>query len=62
MKTLREQLIEKGFSQARTSEIDQKNTRTSTKPKERLSDREWAELMGVNRGTHRRVKGRVKQR
>ena len=62
MGTLQSELVEKGLSDARTSEVERKNTRTSTKPKERLSDREWAELMGTNRATHRRVKGRVKQR
>lgn len=56
------ELIEKGLSDARTGEIDRQNARTSIKSKERLSDREWRELMGTNRATHRRVKGRVKQR
>lgn len=62
MNTLREQLIEKGLSDARTGETDRQNTRTSTKSAERLSDRELRELMGINRQTHKRVGGRVRKR
>ena len=53
MKTAQEQ---------RTAEIDQKDTRTRDKREERLTDREWRELMGTNRQTYRRVNGAIRRR
>lgn len=57
MRTLQEQLTEKGLSEAHTQEKDNLNTQTSKRPKERLSAWELAELMGSNQDTFRRVKG-----
>lgn len=57
MRTLRDQLIEKGLSRPRAGEIDRKNTRTRDKREERMTDRELRELMGVNRPTYGRKKG-----
>lgn len=57
MKTLQDQLIEKGLSRPRTREIDQKNTRTREERSEQLTSREWAEIMGTNRPTYGRKKG-----
>ena len=57
MGTLQDQLIEKGLSQPRTSEVDRKSIRTREKQSERMSDRELAELMGTNRPTYTRKRG-----
>lgn len=57
MRTLKDQLIEKGLSRPRTGEIDRKSIRTSSRREERLTDRELAELMGVNRDVYRRGPG-----
>ncbi|PIC66754.1 hypothetical protein CSV71_08040 [Sporosarcina sp. P21c] len=57
MKSIQEQLIEKGLVQPVKQEIEQKDTRTSKKHNERLSEWELAELMGTNRQTYRRGPG-----
>lgn len=57
MRTLKDQLIEKGLSQVAGREIDRKSTRTRDKQEERLTDRELADLMGTNRPTYGRKKG-----
>jgi len=57
MRTLQEQLIEKGLSRPRAGEIERKNTRARGKQSELLSERELQELMGVNRPTYGRKKG-----
>ena len=62
MKSLQTELVEKGLSDARIGEVEQKNTRTRGKSSEQLSDREWAELMGVNRQTYTRKNGAVRKR
>ncbi|MFD1206655.1 hypothetical protein ACFQ38_16280 [Sporosarcina contaminans] len=57
MRTLKDQLIEKGLSRPRAGEIDQKSIRTRDRQEERLTDRELADLMGVNRDVYRRGPG-----
>ncbi|WP_252503261.1 hypothetical protein [Sporosarcina sp. Marseille-Q4943] len=57
MRTLQDQLIEKGLSQPAGREKAQKSIKTKGKRKERLTDRELAELMGTNRPTYGRKKG-----
>ena len=37
------------------------NTNTADNPKERLSEREWNEIMGVNRDTYTRRNGAVRK-
>ena len=61
MKSIQEQLIEKGLVQPVKQEIEQKDTRTSKKQNERLSERELRELMGVDRQTYRRVGGAIRR-
>ncbi|WP_421100966.1 hypothetical protein ACOKXV_11395 [Sporosarcina psychrophila] len=62
MKSSQMELVERGLSDARTGEIERKNTRTRGKSSEQLSDRDWAELMGVNRQTYTRKNGAVRKR
>ncbi len=62
MRTFKSEFDRLGILQTRRREIVQKSSKTSDKPKERLTDRDFAELMGVHRPTYGRVKGRVKQR
>ena len=61
MKSLQKELVEKGLSDARTGEVERKDTRTMGKS-EQLSDREWAELMGANRQTYKRKNGAIRRR
>ncbi|AMQ06748.1 hypothetical protein [Sporosarcina psychrophila] len=62
MKSLQTELVERGLSDARTGEVEQKNTRIRGKSSEQLSDREWTELMGSNRQTYKRVNGAIRKR
>lgn len=55
MRTLRTELIDKGLSDACTCEEEPKGI--NIKSKEKLSDRDLRELMGVNRDTFSRGKG-----
>ena len=57
MRTIQQQLKEKGLSEGRGTTEAFPNTKASAKPKERLTLWEFAELMGSNRDTFRRVKG-----
>lgn len=57
MRTLKSELIDKGLHKAFKQQTARKNIVTRDKPQERLSDRDWAELMGTNRPTYARGKG-----
>lgn len=57
MKTLQEQLIEKGLSTMKVSSVD-----NVQRPKEILSKREIEELMGCHRPTYRKVNGVTKRK
>ncbi|MDW0113780.1 hypothetical protein QT711_11330 [Sporosarcina saromensis] len=57
MKTLQTELVEKDLSRPRTGEVEQKSIRTRGSRKERLTSRDWAEIMGTNRPTYGRKKG-----
>lgn len=62
MKTLQDQLIAKGFSQTRVSEVGRESTMVKDKPKEHLTLRELEELMGTRRDRFKRVNGAVRRR
>ncbi|TWT04618.1 hypothetical protein [Planomicrobium sp. CPCC 101079] len=55
MRTLQQQLTEKGLSDK--PELKEKNERQFQKFKESLNDIDWADLMGCNKQTYRRAKG-----
>lgn len=57
MRTIQDQLREKGLSASFRDTGKPLNTNASKKSKEQLTDREWTEIMGSNRDTFRRVKG-----
>lgn len=57
MRTLQEQLTEKGLVHSVKREVEQKGTKARTKRNERLSERELADLMGTRRPTYGRAKG-----
>lgn len=57
MKSLREQLVEKGLVQPVKREKERKNTKARKKRDERLSERELRELMGINMPTYGRARG-----
>lgn len=55
MRTMRDQLLEKGLS---NGSKDFERPKIPIKlQSEKLSDREWAEIMGSNRNTFKRAKG-----
>lgn len=62
MRTLQSELIRNGLLQDFTSVINQKNTKARDIHEERLTDRDWRELMGENRQTYKRVNGAVRRR
>lgn len=62
MKTLKDQLIEKGLAQSSLQIKEKLNTTTRDKQVGRLTRRELAELMGVNRDTFKRVGGAIRRR
>lgn len=57
MRTLQTELIQKGLSK-------EENNRASKRrqPKEKLSQREIEELMGIRRSTYKRVNGSFRQK
>lgn len=57
MRTIQEQLREKGLSDSREATGVDSNAKALPKVKETLSKREWAEIMGSNRDTFRRTRG-----
>lgn len=61
MRTFKSEFTRLGLLQTRRREITMKS-KASDKPKERLTDRDWAEIMGVNRQTYKRVNGAVRRR
>jgi len=62
MRTFKSEFTRLGLLQTRRREVTLKGSKTSDKQEERLTDRDFLELMGVHRPTYGRVKGRVKQR
>lgn len=62
MRTLKSEFARLGLLQSRRREITLKSGKAKDKQEERLTDRDFMELMGVHRPTYGRVKGRVKQR
>lgn len=57
MRTIQQQLIEKGLTDGSECTNGIPNAKASKKTKERLSSRDIAELMGSNRDTFKRAKG-----
>lgn len=62
MRTLKSEFARLGLLQTRRREVTLKSSKAKDKQEERLTDRDFKELMGVHRPTYGRVKGRVKQR
>lgn len=57
MRTLQDQLKEKGYFKGQKTEVKLKNSEDWRRKPEKLSDRELKELMGINRPTYGRKKG-----
>ena len=57
MRTIQQQLKQKGLSEGPEATEAFSNTKTLPKSKEELSPREWAEIMNTNQPTYRRAKG-----
>lgn len=55
MRTMQDQLIEKGLSNG--AKQSEKTETSKNQQTEKLSDREWKEIMGSNRDTFKRAKG-----
>lgn len=62
MRTFRTEFARLGLSQPRRREVTLKSGEAQDKPKERLTDRDFRDLMGVNRQTYRRKNGAVRSR
>lgn len=62
MRTFKTEFARLGLSEPRRREVTLKGSKAKDKREERLTDRDFRELMGMNRPTYGRVKGRVKQR
>lgn len=57
MRTIQQQLRNKGLSDSPGTTETIPNAKTLPKVKEKLSPREWAEIMGSNQQTYRRSRG-----
>lgn len=57
MRTLKSEFARLGLLQTRRREVTLKGSKTSDKQEERLTDRDFAELMGVHRPKYKRGKG-----
>ena len=62
MRTIQEQLNEKGLSDGHIQEIEHSSANTSIKSKEHLTRKEWEELMGLNRPTYQKQGGTVRRK
>lgn len=57
MRIIQEQLREKGLSDSLKTTKANENAIALKKSKEKLSPKEWAEIMGSNQQTYRRSRG-----
>ena len=57
MRTIQQQLREKGLSDGPEATEAIPNAKTLLKVNEKLSPREWAEIMNTNQQTYRRSRG-----
>lgn len=57
MRTIKSEFARLGLLQTRRREIVQKSSKAKGKQEERLTDRDFRELMGVHRPTYGRGKG-----
>lgn len=62
MRTMQDQLVEKGIVVSLSAKEDAAETKISKRPKEKLSRRELEELMGVNRETYQKQGGAYRRR
>ena len=62
MRTIQQQLKEKGLSEGTGTTEAFPNTKTSIKSTEHLSRKEWEELMGLNRPTYQKQGGTVRRK
>lgn len=62
MRTFKSEFARLGLLQTRRRKKTLKSSKAKDKKEERLTDKDWAYLMGTNRDTYRRVNGRIKRR
>lgn len=62
MRTLQEQLTEKGLAQPIKQAEVKNDTSFRKNREEKLTDKEWRELMGMNRDRYKRVGGAFRRR
>lgn len=62
MRTFRSEFSRLGLLQTRRREVTMKSSKTKGKKEERLTDRDFRELMGVNRDTYKRKNGAIRRR
>ncbi|ANU28442.1 hypothetical protein [Planococcus versutus] len=62
MRTIQQQLKEKGLTNAPERTVPNLNTNTRLIDKECLSRKEWEELMGMNRQTYQKHNGAIRRK
>ena len=62
MRTIQQQLTEKGLSDVPERIVEKSNAKTNTQIKETFSRKEWEELMGLNRPTYQKQGGTVRRK
>lgn len=62
MRTTQDELKEKGLTVSLSDAKSPPNDVAREKPKEKLSRKEWEDLMGVNRETYRKQGGAYRRR
>lgn len=62
MRTIQNQLKEKGLTVSLSGTEASPSVKESDKPKEKLSRKEWEEIMGVNRETYQKQGGAYQRR
>lgn len=62
MRTIQNQLKEKGLTVSLTGTKVSPGVKVSDKPKEKLSRKEWEEIMGVNRETYQKQGGAYRRK
>ena len=62
MRTTHDQLKEKGLTVSLSDAKSPPNNLVREKPKEKLSRKEWEEIMGVNRETYQKQGGAYRRR
>lgn len=62
MRTIKSEFARLGLLQTRRREVTTKSSKAKDKPKERLTERDFKELMGQYRDTYKRKNGAIRRK